>query len=261
VAYNQLLAIKSAFRKEVFDQNPKFAEAQKLWAGGAAGSEALDAGRQALKGRDRSTQQVMDEYRALGSEGERENFRSGVMDLIYSRLDNVADSSRGEATSVANKGLPTSRDKQVVREIFDDGDALIKKLEQEAEYRKTYDSTLTGSQTYENSVNAGEVPRSFGEMLGSVILDVSKRIFSPELTDEGRAAAVEALTKRVAEMSDDEIRRLLKGNNFGTKLTALISRSPLVKRTSEYLEGAGQSALAGAIGAEAAKSGLLEDLY
>ena len=265
VAHNQLLSIKSAFRKEVFDQNPKFAEAQKLWAGGAAGSEALDAGRQALKGRDRSTQQVMDEYRALASEGERENFKSGVMDLIYSRLDNLADSSRGESLSVANKALQTGRDKQVVREIFDDGDALIKKLEQEAEYRKTYDSTLTGSQTYENSVNAGEVPRSLGEMLGSAIVDVAKRIFSPELTDEGRAAAVEALTKRVAEMSDDEIRKLLKGNNFGTKLTALISGTKLVKKASEKLDGAGQPALAGALGRQAAtglvESGLLEDLY
>lgn len=260
VAYNQLMAIRSAFKNEVFRQNPKFAEAQKLWAGGAAGSEALDAGRQALKGRDRSTQQVMDEYRALGSEGERENYRSGIMDLVYSRLDNVADSSRGEATSVANKGLPTGRDKQVVREIFNDGEALIKKLEQEAEFRKTYDSTLSGSPTYENTTNAGETAGGLGELLTGWIRTVGRQIFSKELGSEGRAAAVEALTTRIADMSDGQIRELLRGNNFGTRLTALLTERPAVKKASKFLEGSGQAALAGAIGAEAAKSGLLDGL-
>jgi hypothetical protein len=135
--------LASALRKELFRQNPKFEQAQKMYSGATKLMEAAEYGRDIFKTRNILPDEV-ERGIANFADGEAEAFRIGVvrgiMDLVESKpLDR--DSVRTL--------LPT-RLQNIVRAAFPDEQSLgrfLDQLEIESQFSRTRNSVMSGSRT------------------------------------------------------------------------------------------------------------------
>ena len=96
-----------------------------------------------------------------------------------------------------------------MREVFGGkGENLISVINREGVFKDTYNKALSGSDTQRINADSNDaslnLPGNVAEALQAL-----KSVFGQKMTDEGREAAVDALTLRISEMSDDEINKLI----------------------------------------------------
>jgi hypothetical protein len=80
-------------------------------------------------------------------------------------------------------------------------------------FKDTYNKALSGSDTQRINADSNDVslnlPGNAAEALQAL-----KSVFGQKMNDEGREAAVDALTLRISEMSDDEINKIISNGTL-----------------------------------------------
>jgi hypothetical protein len=206
-----LFELRTRMTNELKSQNKPFAEAQSIWADKSTYQRSIKDGKESYGSTERS-QDTVNRYNTL-SDADRQGFRLGVADEMQGRLERIKDTTTGQAQGVSNKVVGTDAERQLVREVFGGkGENLISVINREGVFKDTYNKALSGSDTQRINADSNDVslnlPGNAAEALQAL-----KSVFGQKMNDEGREAAVDALTLRISEMSDDEINKII---NNGT---------------------------------------------
>ena len=210
--YAQAVAMKNAVRDIMVRGNPKFAEAQKIWADKSSFGRAIEDGQAAL-GANRRAADITGEYRSL-PKAEQGAYEIGLSDQLALRLERLGDTTTGQKLGASNKIVKNDGEREVIREIFGRDGLLIKDLENEALYKQTYNEALSGSRTAADMADMAEgvLPSKEDFVRGTL-----NRVFealSSRFRDESRRKSLDMLSKRINRMNAEEIKSLITGGRM-----------------------------------------------
>lgn len=216
---------------------PSYAEARATFAGDAKILEALDMGKEALKG---DARQIAKTYQNL-TPSERESFRIGVVDEVRNRINSGADSA-----DVYKRIFGSQEKRDQLKAIFPDEASFNKfqnQMSLEKQMRQTQEKILGNSATVERQIarqNIEAEPSFIGQMIEQGPL-------------RGTLGYLKAQGQGIAGQTAEELAPLLFSTSKPTNLKTLQELADLEKKLKE------QAAIKAGLttGATAPISGLL----